>query len=170
MENASKALIMAASILLGVMIISVGVALFNSFGGFSKDIMTGIEETQVAEFNTQFLKFYGAIYNEKTEQTETIKLTAHDVVTLANLAQKNNVEHDVQDQNGRSINSYYVQIKVNKESSFEKLTEDKLTDFIQENNKTYETKNSENIQYFFIKSIEISDITGRVIYIEIQKL
>jgi len=56
MENASKALIMAASILIGVMIISVGVALFNSFGGFSKDIMTGIEETQVAEFNTQFLK------------------------------------------------------------------------------------------------------------------
>lgn len=31
MENASKALIMAASVLLGLMIISVGVALFRSF-------------------------------------------------------------------------------------------------------------------------------------------
>ena len=58
MENASKALIMAASILLGVMIISVGVALFNSFVGFSSDITNEIEKKKIEQFNLQFLKYY----------------------------------------------------------------------------------------------------------------
>ena len=44
MENASKALLMVASVLLGLMIISVGVALFNSFGGSSASIMNKIEK------------------------------------------------------------------------------------------------------------------------------
>ena len=37
MENASKALIMAAEILVGVMIISIGVYLFNTLGQYSAD-------------------------------------------------------------------------------------------------------------------------------------
>ena len=37
MENASKALIMAAEVLIGVMIISIGVYLFNVFGQYSAD-------------------------------------------------------------------------------------------------------------------------------------
>ena len=47
MENASKALIMAASVLLGVMIISVGVVLFESFSGFAKDTTDKIEEARI---------------------------------------------------------------------------------------------------------------------------
>ena len=44
MENASKALIMAASVLLGLMIISVGVALFNTFSEFSRDTLDKVED------------------------------------------------------------------------------------------------------------------------------
>ena len=88
MENASKALLMAASILMGVMIATVAVALFNSFGGFGKEIMTQIEAKQVSEFNAQFTKYYGEVFNEETNAYEKIKLTVHDVVTLVNLASK----------------------------------------------------------------------------------
>ena len=59
MENASKALIMAAEILIGVIIISIGVFLFSSLGKYSADITADLEETQIAKFNEQFLKFYG---------------------------------------------------------------------------------------------------------------
>ena len=38
MENASKALIMAASVLLGVMIISFAVYLFSTFGSYSNEV------------------------------------------------------------------------------------------------------------------------------------
>ena len=48
MENASKALIMAATVLLGVMIISVGVALFNTFSEFGRDTLQKVEDKRIA--------------------------------------------------------------------------------------------------------------------------
>lgn len=170
MENASKALIMAASILLGVMIISVGVALFNSFAGFSLDIANEIEKSRTEQFNVQFLKYYGADYNEETEKIEAIKLTTHDVVTLANLAQKNNIEYDVQEQTMKTDNSYYVQMVVIENKNFEKSSEDELTQFIQDNNMYYNSENKLATKYYYVNSIEVSKKTGRVIYIEIQEV
>lgn len=174
MENGAKALIMAASVLLGVMIISVGVALFNSFAGSGSSIMSEIEKTQIAEFNTQFLKYYGKTTeeNEKTgkEEIVPIKLTAHDVVTLANLAEKNNIEYDVQEQAGKSQNSYYVQVDVNKYKNFEKTLESVRTDFIQNNNMINNSNGELTVKYYYIKNVEISKITGRVIYVEIYEI
>ena len=46
MENASKALIMAAEILIGIMILSITVYLFNVFGRYSADRYAEIEETR----------------------------------------------------------------------------------------------------------------------------
>lgn len=167
MENASKALIMAASILLGVMIISVGVALFNSFIGFSSDITNEIEKKKIEQFNVQFLKYYGETYNEETGKTEKIKLTAHDVVSLANLSQKNNIEYDVQNQAMKSENSYYVQIDVNKYKNFEKTSESEHKEFIQSNDMSNNSNGELANKYYYIESIEISKITKRVIYVKI---
>lgn len=174
MENASKALIMAATILLGIMIISVGVALFNSFGGFSEEITKQIEETKIQEFNTQFLKYYGKITstNEDTGKTETnpIKITAHDVVTLANLASKNNVQHDVEEQIQRSDNTYYIQIELLKKyKNMEKLPENVLTDFIKENDMIYDSTNNLVTKYYYIANVEVSSKSGRVIYVQITE-
>ena len=58
MENASKALIMATEILIGIMIISIGVYLFNTVGKYSADTTAKMEETQIAQFNEQFLNFF----------------------------------------------------------------------------------------------------------------
>ena len=170
MENASKALLMAASILLGVMIITVGVALFNSFGSFSSDIAKGIEKKKIQQFNVQFLKYYGDVYNEDTQQTEKIKLTAHDVVSLTNLAQKNNIEYDLQDEPTKSEHTNYVQINLDKNKNLEKSSEDTLTQFIQDNGLYYDSNNQLTTKYFYINSIEVSKKTGRVICVEILSL
>lgn len=174
MENASKALMMAASVLLGLMIISVGVALFNSFAGSGSNIMSKIEETQIAEFNNQFLKYYGETtqLNEKTNKYETqkIKITAHDIVTLVNLAKKNNIKYEVEEQSENSENSNYVQITLNKKyRNMEKQQEDVLTDFIQDNNMIYNSENELVTKYYYINNVKVSEVTKRVIYIEIDE-
>lgn len=172
MENASKALLMAASILLGLMIVTVGVVLFKSFGGFSREITTEIQKKQISEFNAQFLKYEGKSFNSETNQNEIIKITTHDIVTLANLAQKNNKEYELEKSKSDKENesTYYVQINLNdgtnsKNRNLEKWKETELTNFMESNN----MENNE-IKYYFIKNIIISNITGRVTYVEIQKL
>lgn len=173
MENASKALTIAASVLLGLMIVSVGVVLFKSFGGFSREINTEIQKKQIAEFNTQFLKYEGQSFNSETKQNEIIKITTHDIVTLANLAQKNNIEYELTNQaqsKKKNENTYYVQINLEDGTStnrnLEKWTEKELTNFIQENNMTQNNK----MKYYYINDIIISNITGRVTYVEIKLL
>ena len=40
------------------MIISIAVYLFNTFGQYSAETTAQIEETQITQFNSQFLKYY----------------------------------------------------------------------------------------------------------------
>ena len=171
------ALLMAASILLGLMIVTVGVVLFKSFGGFSREITTEIEKKQISQFNAQFQKYEGYInfYDEETnsQRSEKIKLTTHDIVTLANLAQKNNIEYELTDKTQskkKNESTYYVQINLeegtNKNRNLEKWTEKELTNFMQENNMT----GNNQTKYYYINNIVISHITGRVTYVEIKLL
>lgn len=78
MENASKALTMAAGILVGVLILALMVTLFAS----SNEISTEYEQTKQSEaiqqFNTNFTKYLGQ------------DLTIHQVVTMQNFASKSN--------------------------------------------------------------------------------
>ena len=79
MENAARALTMAAGVLIGIMIISIAVYLFTSLGNTSSEIYSKVEQTKIDKFNSQFLKYY---------RLDTC--TAHDIVSIANLA-KNRV-------------------------------------------------------------------------------
>lgn len=121
MENASKALLMAASVLLGVMLISIGVYLFSIYGDYTSSMYARIESAQIDQFNTQFLKYYGARQTADESGTEQILCTAHDIASLANLAAQNNRENEVAqerqryDQNpSKQATTSYIQIKVEK--------------------------------------------------------
>ena len=81
MENASKALIMAAGILIGILIITLGVYLFVSFGVQSKELYKEIESNQLTQYNAQY-----SIYDGRTD------ITIYDIITLTNKAKQNN--HD----------------------------------------------------------------------------
>ena len=79
MENASKALIMAAEILIGIMIISLGVYLFATYSKTSKEIYDQQYEQQIIQFNTKYTNY---IDNEN--------LTIYDVRTIASYAKRDN--------------------------------------------------------------------------------
>lgn len=164
MENASKALIMAASILLGLMIISVGVALFNTFSEFSRDTIEKVDEKKLAEWNNNYLKYYGTMAVEENGKyiSKPIEVTAHDIVSVANLAKQNNENYELENQSGYDENSYYVQVQVDKKNNFEKSTEQEKNKFLQENSLTDENET----KYYKCSEVKISEVTKRVIYIK----
>ena len=74
MENASKALLMAAGMLIGILILTLIITLFAS----STELSNGYEREKKAEeiqqFNVNFMKYIGK------------NLTIHEVVTICNFA------------------------------------------------------------------------------------
>ncbi len=79
MENASKALIMAGGILIAIMVASLFVYLFTTYGSQAKDMYDRIYERQKTE-----------ALNEYTQYEGTTENTIYDVVTVINKAQDNN--------------------------------------------------------------------------------
>lgn len=125
MENASRALIMAAGVLIGVLILTLMVVLFSSASSFSKEYDETKHEESVQRFNAYFLKYIGV---DK-------KLTIHDVVTICNYADKYGVEvtsgektkadilNDVEDYtpDATSIKKYKLEIVDEKEGYITKI-------------------------------------------------
>lgn len=79
MENASKALMMAAGVLIGIMILSLGVYVFLTYSQTSKEIHQRIEEQQIEQFNVQYTAYEGRE-----------DLTIYDIITVVNNARNNN--------------------------------------------------------------------------------
>jgi len=81
MENATQALLIAAGVLIGILILSLGVYLFHTFGGFAADTQSKVDANQIAQFNAKFLQYVG-----RTD------LTIQDIITVKNYALENNKE------------------------------------------------------------------------------
>lgn len=107
MENASKALIMSASILIGIIILSIAAYLFTAFGGSSKEIQERVDSRVLAEFNNNFLKYQGSE-----------ECTIHDIVNLAKFAKKTNETLEV-----HSNSQYYIHVNLKGNRPKEDLTE-----------------------------------------------
>lgn len=135
MENTSNALLMTASILIGVMIISLGTYLFTTFGGYSKNINERLTQQQKEEFNSQFTKY------ETTTDDETTYCTVYDIVTIINLAKDANEKYE-EYKSGRpsnylNDNNSYIYIKINGDTSSnisEKTSDSELNEFIKKRN------------------------------------
>lgn len=83
MENTSKALIIGAEVLIGVLLLTLMVLMFREAGNFSKTVNDNIEAKTISEFNAQF-----TIYQARDN------LVAQDVITIANLARNYNLTQD----------------------------------------------------------------------------
>lgn len=152
MENASKALIMAVSIILGIMIITFLCFVFGMLKNYNSKNMAQIEETETARFNKEFFKYYE---NGK----DVIKVTVHDIISISNFVKENNLKYDVKE---ATQNSYYVTIDVYTKSekiyNFEKINQDEYTNFL-EQNKTFKCS-----------EIRINKITKRVEYVKYEEV
>ncbi len=161
MENASKALIMAASVLLGMMIIGVATYLFSTFGEYSKNVEQDRINTQMAQFNSQFTK-----YNGKKD------ITIHDIISVANLAIENNTNYGFYaDSNIEKANSYFINVIISGITNGGNVTNpiksDKFADYINKYS-TYEVEDSKTkvktleVQYFTCTNVNINENTKRV--------
>ncbi len=59
MDNASKALVMAGAILIAVMLISLGVLLFNRARDISNDATSGIDRQTITAYNNEWMNYEG---------------------------------------------------------------------------------------------------------------
>ncbi|MCI8443910.1 MAG: hypothetical protein HFJ37_01830 [Clostridia bacterium] len=72
MENASKALIIAGAILLAILLISLGIMIFNQ----AQDTVnnSGMSQAEISAFNNQFLKYEG------TQKGSVVKSMINEVI------------------------------------------------------------------------------------------
>ncbi len=118
MENASKALIMAAGVLIGIMILSLAVYLFATFGATSAEMHGQIEQDRINQFNAQFTSY---------ESRQDI--TIYDIITLVNLAKDNNESYSLTE---ASDSNYYITVNAALQNGNENNLEKKDTQYLQE--------------------------------------
>lgn len=174
MENASKALLMAAGVLIGVLILTLAVYLFATFGATSAELHKQQATNRLNEFNSQFTS-----YEEKNEDG----LTIYDFITVANLATENNKYYDLEYKNlssnalPQNQSDYYVSVFIQDDNKNYAYGKDKTSDYI--NNMYQSLINNELLNILPEKGKEklplyectvfISPITQRVYKVEFNK-
>lgn len=93
MENASKALLIAASIMIGLIILSLGIYLVNTFKSFSQDYNDSMEIQRMQQFNAQFTAF-----------STRSNVSIHEIMTLANCAKEFNSINNLNEGDSQYIN------------------------------------------------------------------
>lgn len=152
MENATKAMLIAAGVLIGVMILSLGVALFSELQEYVESSHEAMRFTELKAFNNQF-----TVYLDR-------ELTIQDVVTVANMAHENNMEYNITDSieidevRGDS-SSVYVAVYLDG-GSIEANIQDILTQLLADNTKTKYT----------CSGLTISEVTGRVYEVNFEEI
>lgn len=91
MENASKALLIAGSVLVVILLIAIGVRVLNSTQGTTEATESTMKNTEIAMFNNQFVPYAGK------------KVTAAEAYTLVNKIFVNNAQNK----------DHYITIQVN---------------------------------------------------------
>lgn len=89
MENASKALLMAGGVLIGVLIISLAVYLFADFGSKSASINAQNSQKQLSAFNSKFTSYQGF-----KDADGKWQITIYDIITVKGYALENNEKYE----------------------------------------------------------------------------
>ena len=140
MENASKALLMAAGVLVGILILTLMITLFATSSSLSKSYDNAKHEEAVQQFNANFTKYVGE------------DITIHDVVTITNFANKYGVIVKI---DGVTVDSNYNYSQAIKED-VSKYSYDKDTDTV-------------SMDTYKLKIEEYSEDTGYVSKIKFTK-
>ena len=165
MENASKALIMAAGVLIAMMILALAVYLVITFGSVSAEVHQKNEETQILDFNQQFFQYDGRD-----------DLTIYDVVTVANYARNNNMNYEFSTiiRPSKIDDKFYVAVNLKSGSSTENLelkTPEELDYIINNGLSNIQSENATALPKYTCKGedIKISTSTKRVYSITFER-
>ena len=185
MENASRALLMGAEVLIGVLILSIGVYIYNMFSAYSAETEGRMFATQTEQYNAAFLQYLGYMqnpdYNGSPSQPDVIpiKATAHDIISCANKAYQRNYAQGFYDdinlynssKNPKDGKSEYVRIDIKlggayNISNFEHRADPTNDSVYQNFLKEKSTDNEGNPIYYKCTEAAVSKTSGRVIYME----
>lgn len=89
MENASKALLIGAGILVAMLILFIAVRMFSSASQVTEAYQSKEVSSEVATFNANFTRFIGAVVRDG-EITNQNYAKIHDLVSVANFAWNHN--------------------------------------------------------------------------------
>lgn len=169
MENASKALLVGAGILLAILIISLATRLFRSASGVAKTYDQTMQSTEITKFNTNFTKYLDAGVKDASGNTKRESANIYDVISLANFAKdyNNNFSDETIDNDSKVL--VHIDIKNVNESdpkitdvqNFSKKAQDYLISKCYYQSNT--SPNAKSIITFKIK-IEENNETGRIIH------
>ena len=101
MENAAKALTMAAAVLVGMLVLSLGVFLYSNFSSSMGRVQGERQQALNNQFNTQFTKYIGT------------DVTIYDIITVINLAKDNNQSYGLTQADALDEYSYYITVNLN---------------------------------------------------------
>ena len=148
MENASKALLIGAGFLIGMLILSLAVYLIVSFGATSAEMHKEIETNRLSEFNSQFTSYEG-----KDD------VTIYDIVTVVNLAKENNKYFEIENQQN---SDFYISVSGPLGSNLEKMKKDDIDKMIKNENISYDEQTQSYKMPTYSCKTEINSRTGRV--------
>lgn len=106
MENASKALIMAGEILIGIIVLGILAFVIVSFGRYSSDMHKRIANQEVYKFNSNFLSYSGRV-----------DITSQEIATIINFAKRENDNNNLSRNNSEN-NEAYIDIIIDNKSFF----------------------------------------------------
>lgn len=160
MENASKALLMAAGILISILIISLAVYLFITFGALSSDIHKKNQETQLTQFNEQFTSYANISQG----------VNIYDIITMANLAKENNANYELTSADAGE-NSYYIRVDFLNIYNFENKDQSEYNEQIKQHSSysNYNASLDKLQQKTYNCKVDISSKTGRVYKVTITE-
>ena len=138
MENASKALIIAGAVLIGILIISMGVLLATKLQKTAKTYYTSMNTNEIQKFNSEITKNFiiengntyitaqGIITLKNILNTETYK----DFVTIEGVSTIDNEEflkrYGTERDNNNKIKRYQVKAEYSNQGMINKITIDGL--------------------------------------------
>lgn len=138
MDNASKALILAGEVLIGILILGLIAVVIATFGKFSSNMNERIGQNKILNFNNHFTVYDGRI-----------DITAQEIASLLNYAKESNDSYELDaygKTNDGKVSQYYVAVYIDginffeiNASSYSNINElrDRITKFVSDNNVNY---------------------------------
>lgn len=157
MENATKALIIVASLLIGMMVLSLAVYLTTTMGNSASQIHEQVRQNQLAEFNAQFTKLDG-----RTD------VTIYDILTVANLAKDNNDDYGLDNTDPKNETSFYISVSANTNSGSVTDFSGFASDSTKMKKELITSGGANNLQTYTCK-VSVSNVTGRVYKVVFNK-
>lgn len=84
MENASKALLIAASVLIVILLIAFGMKIFNSTSGTGEQVEGVMQTTEITMFNNKFMQYVGQDKSLNDVKALANVIIAHNATNTSN--------------------------------------------------------------------------------------